>query len=200
MHKYAPNKFIKVSVIFIAVISLILLIGNKDWFPNFYNPIFMGIMGIASVFIILSPRLVLNPVGDDHKKKSIDFVQDALSLILVLSSAGGIGLYQLYRYGFQYDKFLHFFVSFILVITICNFLFYWHKIHIAKTFVYIAIGVVAAGFFWELFEYLTDLCLGTQTFGFYGELVFRDTVWDMIMNAFGAIIGAIVVLYKNPIK
>ena len=58
-----------VSALFI-IGGLVLLFGKSDWFPDFYNPVFMGSMGFISAFLVVSPRVFLEPKNEAEEPMS----------------------------------------------------------------------------------------------------------------------------------
>ncbi len=200
------NKFIKFSVIIFIIGSLILLFGEREWFPDFYNPKFMGVIGLISVLVIAAPRFIFkNPKTSAEEqvrspKKSLDFLQNAIAVSSLLNAAGGLGLFQLYKIGFEFDKMNHFAVQAILVFAVSNFCYHWYQMKFKKSLILAAMLIFLGGFVWEFFEFLSDAILGTQTMGHYGKFIIKDTVWDLIMNILGIITGAIISIKNFDIK
>jgi hypothetical protein len=179
-----------IAAIFV-IAGLILFFGNREWFPDFYNPKFMAVMAFLSSFLIFLPRLIFRTNGDFEKQRELNFLQTVLAAILLLNGLGSLGLFQLYKIGFEYDKLLHFVVPFISVITIGRFGFRRYGWNFKKSIVLAASIVFLGGLIWELFEYFGDYFFETQMLGYYGEFIVKDTVWDLIFNTLGIAVGVI---------
>ncbi len=191
------NKFIKFSVIAFIAGSLILFFGKGNWFPDFYNPKFMGVIGLLCACLIILPRLVFKSAISEIKEKALTFLQNILAIILLLNAAGALGLFQLYKIGFEYDKFLHFIVPSLIVIALTYFNYHWYDIQkFGKSLILSTILVIVGGFAWELFEFLGDSILKTQMLGYYGKFISEDTFWDLIMNGLGSIAGIFISIVK----
>lgn len=119
-----------------------------------------------------------------------------MAFILLLNAAGALGLFQLYKVGFEYDKFLHFIIPAISVITITYFNCHWYGIKLSKAIILSVIIVVLIGFLWELFEVFGDWTFKTKMLGQYGKFVTKDTVWDLIINILGITSGAIISIIR----
>lgn len=176
-----------IAVLFI-VGGLILIFGKKIWFPEFYNPIFMGLMGFVSAFLVVSSRLFLKPKNQEQEKV-LDMIQAGMVFGLVLNALGALGLFQLYKFGIQYDKILHFLNSFILTTIIIRSYEGWHGFAFEKSLFFSIMIVFFGGVVWEICEFLGDTLIGTQMLGHYGQFATRDTIWDMIMNWSGIILA-----------
>lgn len=196
----AQNKFVKFSIITFIIGGLILLFGKGEWFPEFYNPQFMGIMGLISAFLIVLPRLIFRQNQSyevkPRKIEALDFIQNSLAIVLLLNAAGALGLFQLYKVGFEYDKLLHFIVPAVSVFALVYFSFYWYQVKFGKSLFLAIISVFLLGFVWELFELFGDRNFGTEMLGYYGEFVNKDTFWDLALNVLGIAAGAIVSIKK----
>ncbi|MBU1159567.1 hypothetical protein KKD04_00095 [Patescibacteria group bacterium] len=186
------KKFINLSVIVFIVGGFILLLGKQDWFPEFYNPDFMGIMSFISALLIFLPRIFFK-----KNNESIINFQFAISLGLALNGFGAIGLFKLYEYGIPYDKIVHFFVSFVLIIGLSNFLMNDGKSYFKKPLLVSFLAIIFLGFSWEIMEILFDAIFKTQTFGVYGQDVIRDTFFDIVNNFLGAISGMLILNFKR---
>jgi len=114
---------------------------------------------ICALFIAILPRRLKFP----------------FAFILSLNASGDLGLYELYRYGFEYDKVIHFISPLIVTIAFTKIL------GLRRAMLIVVAGVLS----WELYEFLADTFLKTHLFGVYRHQVFKDTVTDLIMNALG---------------
>lgn len=184
------KKISKIIALVFVIGGFVLILGKRAWFPDFYNPIYNGAMAFVSAFLIVLPRLIFKS-KDLEQEKILNLIQASAFITLSLSALGGLGLFQLYKYGFQYDKLVHFVDSFIFTIVIINLFHQWHKMSFKKSIILSIIIVFLAGIAWELYEFLADVLFGTQTLGFYGQYIVEDTIWDIIINCLG-IIAAVV--------
>jgi VanZ family protein len=166
--------------------GFILLFGKSSWFPDFYNPIFMGVMSLVSAGLIWFPRFYLNP-KNEKQEGVVNLIQSGLSFALVIGSLGSLGFFQLYRVGIQYDKITHFLNSFILTIVLTQSLVDWKEMRSKKAVAISVAIVLVCGVLWEGYELLGDTVLGTQMLGHYGEFITEDTIWDLIMNLLGVV-------------
>lgn len=191
------GRFVKIAIGIFVFVGLILFLGRKEWFPDFYNPKFMAMMAFISAFLIVLPRLIFKTNNDLKKQQSLNFLQAGLIIILALNGLGALGLFQLYRVGIQYDKLVHFIGPFIFIIIVSRFGFQWYKWSLKKSIILAAILVFIGGFIWELFEFFMDYLFRTQMLGQYGEFAFKDTIWDIIFNMFGIISGIVASIKLN---
>jgi hypothetical protein len=117
-------------------------------------------------------------------------------LSLIINTAGELYFYQLYRFGFQFDKFAHLANSFLFIIALISFGQAWLAYDPAKALKVSITIVVICGIGWELTEFLSDKLFRTTEFGIYGQLKLIDTVFDIIYNLLGITLAAMV--QKSP--
>jgi hypothetical protein len=189
------QRFIQLAIAIYIISGLTLLLGERSWFPNFYNPGFMGTLALASAAAIILPKLVFEKSDDLNKREALLNFQVTISLLL--NGAGGLGLYQLYQHGFEYDKLMHFLVPAMFTASGARFISIWFGTKIEKALLLSAILVISGSLAWEVFEFLSDWYIGTQTLGFYGEEITKDTIIDIIANTIGIIFGSIFMLRKK---
>lgn len=184
------QKISKITAIVFVIAGLVLILGKQEWFPEFYRPQFMGIIAFISAFLIVLPRFIFEPSSEElNKQKSLNLLQAVLVVGLVLNSLGALGLFQLYKIGFEYDKLLHFIVPFLSVIVFNRFGLDWYGWSFGKSIILSTVLVILGGFLWEFFEFFGDNLLKTEMSGYYGKFIVKDTVWDLIINFFGVIAG-----------
>ncbi|MHB9019451.1 MAG: hypothetical protein ACYC3G_01045 [Minisyncoccota bacterium] len=176
-----------ISILFI-IGGMVLIFGKSDWFPDFYNPMFMGAMSFISAFLVVSSRIFLEP-KDPQQEKVVDMIQAGMIFASVLGALGSLGLFQLYRIGIQYDKILHFLNSFILTIVLTRSFEIWKDFNFKRAITISIFIIFLGGIIWEIYELLGDTLFDTQMLGYYGKFVISDTVWDLVMNSFGIILG-----------
>jgi VanZ family protein len=117
--------------------------------------------------------------------------------MILSNAAGDLGLYQLYKVGFEFDKLLHFVNSLLCAAVVPVILNKRFGINFARAVLISFLAVVIGGLIWEIYEYGVDLIWETHIAGIYGLNVKDDTIRDLIPNAAGALIGALIV-YVRP--
>ena len=181
--------FPKLAIGFFVVSGVILLVTPHSIWPSFYDLPYMGWAALVCALAIW----ILPKVGpwDPFKVRPL---QTALAVILLFNASGDLGLYELYRYGFEYDKIIHFVSPLIATLALapaCRQA--GEPLGIRKA---IAI-VISCAFAWELFEFLSDAIIKTHLFGVFRHQIFRDTVLDFGMNILGVATGSILRYYKQ---
>ena len=189
------QSFLKYSSITLVLIGCVLLVGPESWFPDFYSPIFMGVVAITSPILIYLPRFILTRTTP-RKRKLILEMRSVIAFALLVNFAGELGLFQLYRYGFEYDKFAHFIVPMAFAYILGRSLREWEDLHAWRLIGSVLLIVVVSGAVWEFFEATSDYLFQTQVWGVYGQHLVADTYMDMLFNTLGAIVG--IILFKIP--
>ena len=187
------NKFVRFSFFALIIAGLALLLGNKSWWPSFYTPFFYGWAFLTSAGLIILPKYIFR-TKDKCRRETLILLQAAIALALVLNALGELYLYKLYQYGIQYDKFLHFTNSFLLVVVIASFLEIWYELPFKKALGFAALAVIAGSFLWEVIEYSSDLIFKTSEFGVYGQYMFSDTLFDLLSDGLGVILSSVFLL------
>lgn len=160
----SKNYFPKFAIIFFLLSGAILLFTPHAWWPSFYDLPYMGIAAlVCAVLIYIAPEHLKTP----------------LAVILLLNASGDLGLYELYRYGFEYDKVIHLVSPTIATLVLARYLG-------IRRAILIVLGTALA---WEFFEYICDALIKTHLFGVYRQHVWSDTMWDLIMNTLGVTIA-----------
>ena len=185
------SHFLKFSSLLLVIIGLILLLGPKDWFPIFYSPVFMGVVALVSPILIYLPKLFLKR-STPQKRSLILQMRSVIAFSLIVNFAGELGLFQLYRYGFEYDKFSHFIVSMLFAFILSEALREWEHLPLKKI-IWLTLAIVFSfGILWEVFEATSDFLFKTQEWGVYGKYLALDTYKDIGFNTLGALAGIIV--------
>jgi len=180
------GKIINLSIYFLIIAGLILLFGNKRWWPNFYTPIYFSITFLSSVIIIILPKFIFR-TNDQCRKDSVILLQFVIAIALILNALGELGFYQLYKYGFQYDKVIHFTSSFLFVVVLTSFIEMWNNISLKRALRIGIILVLLGSILWEFFEFSSDLIFKTSEFGIYGQNKISDTIFDIIFDMIGMV-------------
>lgn len=190
------NKIIIFSFYIFIITGMIFIIGKKDWFPDFYYPLFMAVISFISAFAVILPKLIFKPAGDE-KIKIVADLQSAIAICLLMNGAGGLGLFKLYLIGFEYDKAIHFIVSLVLFLSISEFIHKWYNMNLKKSIIISVLLIFGAGISWEILEFLSDLLFKSKSFGIYGSQIGPDTIKDVISNVLGILAGLGIKKLKN---
>jgi len=189
------KKFINISIAIYILAGILLLVLPSELYPAFYSPTLMASLAFVSVLLILLPRIVFR-VKEENKKEALLRIQVTITLGLLINGAGGLGLYELYRYGIPYDKFAHFATPLIFVIGFFYFLRKWFRKSISASIILSSAAVFIGGIMWEFLEAFSDHVIGTSLFGGGTGGAFVDTVGDLSMNILGIIVATLVIKYK----
>jgi hypothetical protein len=154
---------------------------NTEWF--------LGCMAVVSAAGLLLPTAVLSlpKFGDGATPSTAGFYELLAVVGLTAAWAGSFGLYVA---GINYDTFVHVLTSglfaYVLVDVIIraypHFLDRWRTVWL----IVLVLGM-AAGIGNELFEWGGDHLFGTKMYGKAG--VPLDTVYDLVMDAVGVLVG-----------
>jgi len=200
--------FIKFSIVSLSLAGLILLILPLSVFPDFYDVRYMGwaaLVGAAIIYFV--PRFLQVSPQNPHvqkKNQAVDLLQWLLAVVIMANALGDLGLYQLYKIGFEFDKVIHFIIPLTGVLIL--------PLFFQGRFGMLPLPSIALAFFlslplgvgWEIFEYLADYFLGTHIYGVYGQNMLRDTKLDLLFDASGStlavLIGIFIPNWKNKMK
>ena len=181
-----------VAIFFVSA-SLLLWVLPTRLIPDFYDRYYMSVASIFGVGIIyVLPRLfrVASDVpGAIEKNKAVDYFQLFLTGVIFANALGEFGLYQLYKIGFEFDKFLHLGISFLSVLILPRLVEARYGTRRIRAMWLVFLFIFCGGFVWELYEFLTDLILGTHLFGVYQGNITQDTKMDVLCNIIGAMLG-----------
>lgn len=186
-HKY----FLHFASLLLVLMGCILLFSPKAWFPNFYSPIFMGIVALISPVLIYLPKFILKK-SNPKKRKLILEMRSVIAFALLINFGGELGLFQLYKIGFEYDKFFHFLVSMMLAFILGESLKEWEHFSLRKRMLVVFLVAFGSGLVWEFFEASSDFLFKTQEWGVYGEHLALDTLKDIGFNTLGALAGIVI--------
>ncbi len=189
------NAFIEFSIVILLCAGIILLIFPASWFPSFYDIRYMGVSALAYAFLIaFLPRLLRvseNEIEASRKNHAADLFQFVLAFSFFSNALGDLGLYKLYKVGFEFDKLLHFLIPFAGVVIVSIILNQRWGIRrsyaIAAAFGFIIFCSVG----WEVYEYAADIVLKTHISGVYGLDISTDTKFDLFYDALGSVLGAL---------
>ncbi len=187
--------FLQISTWSLILLGFILLLGPKEWFPDFYHPFYFGIIALLSPVLVYLPLLLKAPTAA-QKKRVLD-LQVIIAFSLLINIGGELGLYQLYKYGFEYDKFAHFLVCMMLAFIFAEVLKEWTALPLFKIVLLVLTASFLSGILWEVIEAASDLFFGTHEWGVYGMNIAEDTSKDMIFNMLGGLSGIFVSLISK---
>jgi len=154
--------------------------------------------GVATIIILPWIFGALASASDnENKKQAINLFRFLLTAAIISGTLGDLGLFQLYKIGFQYDKLIHFCNSLLGVFIGAIVLHKLFEIRLSYTIAFAFIAVILCGIGWEIFERLSDFLFRTHIAGVYASDVSNDTKFDLLFDAIGAMSGAILVYYAN---
>jgi hypothetical protein len=193
--------FIKLSIWGYTICGILFFIFTflgKNLPNNFIKPSTIGILAFVAVFLIISPRLFLNSrIGGDMKREhALSKLQSMIAFALIVNCAGGAGLYDLYKIGFNYDKLMHFIVPMMFAVVWAYFFKDWFGFGIRESALFASALTFAGGVVWEILEAFSDIFFGTQLLGMGSGKIVSDVVLDVVMDVLGIIMG-IIWLYRR---
>jgi hypothetical protein len=184
---------VRVSLIILICTNALLLVVPERFLPSFYDTQYIHLFSIGSILLIyFLPRHLKVSAQDQNaleKNKVIDQLQILITLILYANILGDLGLYQLYKIGFPYDKFIHFLIPLLCMIFFPKFLHIRFGIPFSRACIYSFIFILSSGILWEISEYLADTIFKTHIFGVYGQDLIHDTTLDLLSDLLGSSIG-----------
>lgn len=193
------HTYLKLSSLALIAVGLVLLFGPRSWFPYFYNSLYFGFVALVCPLLIYLPFAILK--GDTPQKKNLILeISMVIAFSITINMAGELGLYQLYKVGFEYDKFAHFLVSMLFAFVLCEALSEWRRLSPKRIILTVIPIVLSAGFLWEGFEAASDFLFNTKTWGVYGQNIAWDTYKDIGFNALGILSGILIFLIPNKSK
>lgn len=176
---------------FIVAWTLKLLILIASIAELMLGDFILGVNGLLIFGVSLLPAIIANST-----KVHIPIGLETIILVILANDVvlgKGFNLYDRLSY---FDKGLHFWNSLIIValgFLIVYALFFTGRLRISKSWIpfiiiFITLGI---GAFWEILEYLADLVFDKGAQGSPTMSPHDDTMWDMIINFFGSVIGAV---------
>jgi len=191
--------FVKIAIFALCIAGALLLLLPLRIFPNFYDVRYMGwsaLVGAALIYFVPYFFRVRPQTPNAQKKnRAVDILQALLAFMIITNALGDLGLYQLYKVGFEFDKVIHFVIPFTAVLILPLFFqgrFGMKPLHsIALAF---ALSL-PLGVGWEIFEYLADYFLETHIYGVYGADINRDTKLDLAFDAIGSTLAGLIGIF-----
>lgn len=180
--------FIRISIILCILLGLFLILAPEPWFPDFYHPLYFGIIILLSPFLVALPQFILRS-NSLRQKILLRRAKAIIACSLLVNIGGELGLYQLYRFGFEYDKFAHFLVLMFFSYVLAEILLEWRGFSALKNILFVLVSLFVAGIVWEAWEAFSDIFFGTHEWGVYGDYLIPDTIKDIIFNTLGILAG-----------
>ena len=189
------NKFILISIIFscIGLVNILIYIGLVHF--GYIVPVFSRyILNVVYIILIWVPIFL-------HLIFKIKF--SILSIILydvfIVCSVVIGSQYNIYDLLPLYDKAVHFSSGIIVAILFYTLLKNNSKISISTfwLFIFILSVCMLVGGVWEIYEFSYDSIAGANSqkwMGFQGHDVLNDSMFDLICDFTGGIIGAFIVI------
>lgn len=189
----SPKHFALSFLSLLALAGVVLLFAPVSWFPSFYDVRYMGfaaLVGPAVVFLLSKwLRVSTEDPRAEEKNRAVDLLQFWMSLVILVNALGDLGLYQLYRIGFEFDKVVHFSVALMTMVVVPRILILRFRIRTFQAYA-ITFGIAFVGsFVWELYELFMDWMWHTRLLGVNGLDVPRDTAWDIVYDMAGILTG-----------
>lgn len=185
------EKFHKFSSLTLAWVGVGLLFGPQERFPDFYHPVYLGVVALLSPLFIYAPYFAMKQ--DTFRKRSALLKLASVAAFSVsMNMLGELGLFQLYRFGFEYDKFAHFTVSMLFTYVFCEVLMELTRFGFRRAVITAASIVFVCGILWEAIEFSSDILFGTQEWGVYRQDTISDTIKDILFNTIGIFFGLII--------
>lgn len=195
------EKVISALKYFLLAAALVLLLGQRAWWPDFYSPTAYGLAFLISAIIIVISGYAFRPAGDrdGQGRDAAIFLRFVIAFAFALNAIGELYLYQLYKIGLPFDKLLHFSASALFVIAITNYNYCNYKFTYRKALGEAIIIVLFCSLLWEAVEYLSDTVFHTKEFGIYGERKFFDTSFDLFADLIG-ITSSVIFLESSVLR
>lgn len=188
--------FISASSWFLLIVGAALMVLPLQWFPSFYDARYTGAASLIGAFAIQFVPKLLGAPHDARKESAVREFQFLITLFIMANAAGELGLFYLFKNGFQYDKLLHFSISFVSVWRIPVLLEKRYDVRPKRALGIVLASVILAGILWEVYEFIADAVWHTRLDGVFGTSIRSNTIADLTTNGIGAISGAFVALYR----
>mgnify|MGYP001613858946 CR=1 FL=1 len=182
------SSFLRCTILFFLLVGGILVITPADWYPSWLFPKVAGLGLVAYALLATLPHFIFARRGqpsDEARRRALQRLENVIGFGLLLSAAGMLGFYELYRYGFEYDKVIHFLFPLLGALVISQFFHVWYEIAFTRAVYLTALLIFAGSIMWEFYEFTADQVFHSGAFGQGGTRIFEDTTLDLLMNFFG---------------
>lgn len=185
--KQIYNSFLLLS----RIIILTLIIIN-------YNNVNNIVVLVSGFIITFYDKILINKLNINTA-----YIFKILMLLLIFGAQVFGTIFDFYEKYFWWDTMLH---------TLSGFIFFYAGIEIWEyinkqnyknkilKIIFAFLFSIFCAVIWEFFEFGMDYFVGTNmqiTQGFYGQNAIKDTMIDMLVATFGAIIGIIIYVRKG---
>lgn len=196
------SEFIVVSVWLLRIFTFLFGI-----FQIFFGETIIGIAIVVSALFLIAPAIFTNNLITDIPLEIEFFLFLMVVVQFVLGEANGFYVSIPY-----YDKFVHFFLPFLLgfigfVIAYSLYFSGKLKVSIPAMIYFVIVITLGIGAFWEILEYLNDQYVRKifpdwhRFQGSSGEDPLTDTMHDLTADLIGGLVGSLVALrYVIPRK
>lgn len=198
------NIFVKITLFAFLLIGCVLLFLPISFFPDFYDVRYMGFAALTNALLIYGlPELLRVAPSTPNatiKNEGVSLFQNLLTMILFLNALGDLGLYQLYKVGFEFDKLVHLLIPLASTLILPQFFQKRFGMKRSKSIflaIFLSLFFVA---FWEVFEYLSDTFFETHIYGVYGTDIRRDTFFDIIYGIVGSVFALLLHMFWPQMK
>lgn len=178
---------------FLIALFVVLTFSPLAWFPSFYDTRYMGLISLAGIALVYwlywAFAVPDTEAHAEQKNAAVHRAQYLLTLYIFVSVFGDLGLYQLYRVGFQYDKVLHFVIPFVTMVALPLLAMVRFDLTLRRATWYVFGGLLVTGVAWEVYELTVDLLFGTSLSGMYRTVIAWDTQVDVMCVTAGTIAG-----------
>lgn len=189
--------FITLSSVVLVLAGVMLLVVPVRWFPSFYDARYSGLASLLGALITQLIPKFFGASGDSKEDRAVCEFQFLLTVFVIGNTAGELGLFHIFQNAFQYDKLLHFGISFISTWRMPALFEQRYAIRPIRATLLTLVGIIIVGVVWEGYEFLVDLVWHTRLFGVFGSNVRPDTIADIIWNSVGAASGAALAFHKT---
>ena len=192
------HRLVQIIVPLLLVSGVALLILPERLFASFYDVRYMGFAGLVYAALILGLPTLIRVKSSvpraNEKNRAADLTQLGLLITFIGNAAGDLGLYQLYRYGFEFDKLVHFLTPFIAAALLPIILRERFNIRWQAALMYSFSLIIICGIAWELFEFGADKILQTRIYGINGADINNDTRLDLVLDVIGSLCGILIAM------
>jgi hypothetical protein len=188
------NKPLLISFILLISASIFFIATPQSLYPDLFPALVTGLGGLAAAAaMLLLPHFFLRIPRQTSlaraaaKRHSLIRLEQCLMFGLLLNM---IGVFGLFSPDNPYDKFVHLFLQFMLVIAIASFIQSWLNVSESKAVGLAAMIMLSAIIGWEALEWASDLIFKTTSWGQSGQNAVVDTALDLAAGVLGIGIGA----------
>ncbi len=165
---------------------------------------------LAVTYLMFAPLLVFLPryfyYKKWHKKYTFSLLKTLeyfVAIFYITAALGGLGLFHI---DIEYDSFIHFSNSILVAVLVVFFAAdrqpgglsqNWSNQKIKTAFIAF-VGTFLISIIWELYEWGTDLALGTKLLFDPFQTTWDDTFWDVVFGTLGGLLGSLFIYSKWP--